>query len=186
LIKKTFQKFYLLECTLDLRSTTTHTTSKCEACDSSLTFLDELTAGVLDAGWARFAAAGRIRTIPHTPFVTAAVALKGIGHGDQRVYDFRCSWRDLGRRRRDTKKTRSPGRAGIHVHVQVVHGSFALGSHHLSKLETKKRKERCVNQVRLINADGAPCIIKRNENKFSSHFYFISSIFNKLKQTERN
>lgn len=89
---------------------------------SLLTFLDKLTTGVLYAGRARLATTGRVRAIPHTLLVTAAVALEGIGHGDQRVYDFRCPWRDLGCRRRDTEKTRSPGRAGIHVHVQIVHG----------------------------------------------------------------
>lgn len=88
----------------------------------SFTFLDKLTTGVLDAWRARFATTGRVRTIPYAPFVAAAVALEGIGHGDQRIYDFRCPWRDLGRRRRDTEKTRGPGWAGIHVHVQIVHG----------------------------------------------------------------
>lgn len=85
-----------------------------------ITFFDELATGVLDTWWAGLAAAGRVRAVP-TPLV-AAVALEGIGHGDQRVYDFRCPWRDLGRR--DTEKTRgSPSRrAGIHVHVQIVHG----------------------------------------------------------------
>lgn len=88
-----------------------------------LTFLDKLTTGVLDAGRAGLAAAtSRIRAISRALFVTAAVVLEGIGHGDQRVYDFRCPWCDLGCRRRDTEKTRSPGRAGIHVHVQIVHG----------------------------------------------------------------
>jgi len=77
---------------------------------------------VLDAWRARFATASRVRAIPCAPFVAAAVALEGIGHGDQRIYDFRCPWRDLSRRRRDTEKTRSPSWAGIHVHVEIIHG----------------------------------------------------------------
>lgn len=86
----------------------------------SITFLNELATGVLDTRWARLAAAGRVRAVP--TLLVAVVALEGIGHGDQRIYDFRCPWRDLGRR--DTEKTRgSPScRAGIHVHVQIVHG----------------------------------------------------------------
>lgn len=92
----------------------------------SLTFLDELTAGVLDAGRTWFSTASRVRTILRTLLVTAAIALKRIGHSDQGVYDFRCPWRDLARRCRDTKKTRGPGRAGIHIHIQIVHACARL------------------------------------------------------------
>lgn len=94
-------------------------------CGARITFLDELAAGVLDARRARLAAAGRVGAIP--ALLVAAVTLEGIGHGDQGIYDFRCPWRDLGRR--DTEKTRgSPGRrAGVHVHVQIVHGDGGGG-----------------------------------------------------------
>jgi len=81
---------------------------------------------VLDAGRTWFSAAGRVRTVPRALLVTAAVALEGIGHSDQRVYDFRCPWRDLARRCRDTEKTRGPGRARIHIHIQIVHACVSL------------------------------------------------------------
>lgn len=93
-----------------------------------VTFFDELATGVLDTRWTRLAAAGRVRAVPA---LLVVVALEGIGHGDQGVYDFRCPWRDLGRR--DTEKTRgSPSRrAGIHVHVhvdvEIIHGDGARG-----------------------------------------------------------
>lgn len=115
-----------------------------------LTFLDKLTTGVLDAGRARLATTSRVRAIPHALLVTAAVALEGIGHGDQRVYDFRCPWRDLGCRRRDTEKTRSPGRAGIHVHVQIVHGLRQAFTIYLTWKH--EQWDRCVKQAKLIKS----------------------------------
>lgn len=81
------------------------------------TFFNELTTGVLNARWARLTTANRVRTVPA---LLARVILEGIGHGDQGVYDFRCPWRDLGRR--DTEKTRGSRWIRIHIHVQVVHG----------------------------------------------------------------
>ena len=72
---------------------------------------------MLNTGWTGFAAASRVGAIP-TFFII--VTLKGIGHGDKGVYDFRCPWSDLGRR--DTKKTRGSRWARIHIHVYAVHG----------------------------------------------------------------
>lgn len=89
---------------------------------SLFTFFNKLTTGVLDAWRARFTTASRVRTVPHALFVTATVTLEGIGHGDQRIYNFRCPWCDLGRCRRDTEKTHGSGWTGIHIHVQIVHG----------------------------------------------------------------